>query len=74
MKRIQRQVITNQVLHFYEENGMKETVRHFWAIGEKRNTIYSIINRFLRSGTSVFKPITGRKTSVATPGVQRSQT
>jgi len=69
MKVIERQVIAKRILQFYDKYGVKETVRHFAADGEKPNTIRSIIRRYLRTGTSEFRPKPGRSRTVATPKV-----
>jgi len=65
----ERQVMSDRIWTFYQQNDLKSTVRHFAAEGEKPNTIRLIIRRCLRTGTSVFAPKTGRKRSVATPEV-----
>jgi transposase len=70
MNLIERQVIANRVVQYYRTRGRFKknfTVKHFEDEGINRRTIYRIINRFESTGSSMFRPITGRKRSVSTP-------
>ena len=54
MNFVERQVIADEIVKFYVRTNRAETVRHFMAQGMKRRTIYDIIQRYERTGTSKY--------------------
>jgi transposase len=74
MNVIESQVIADRVVYFYTKiaNYKKAiTVEHFVSEGIKQRRIYYILERYESTGSSKFKPKTGRKRTVTTPQVTK---
>ena len=67
-----RQMIANRIVQYFEKYGKTETVKHFVDEGENRVTVYEIIKRYQRTGTSKFAPKSGRPRSVTTGRVTKA--
>lgn len=68
----ERQVIAKKIVQYFEKFGLKDTIRHFIAQGEKKSTIYGTVSRYQRTGTSVFGEKCGRNRSVSTEQVSKT--
>ena len=69
MGRVQRQVLSEQVVQYYENvanHDKFKTVSYFREQGYKSRGLYYIIKRYEEKGSSAFEPIPGRPVTVAT--------
>ena len=73
LKRFENEAIAKRIIRFYKNianRDKRQTVRHFSAEGQLRNTIYGVLRRFNKSGKEEYK-ITGGPRTVSTPGVTK---
>ena len=73
MKLSERQVIADKICHFFDNEAKgdrrqrkQETVAFFKRLNESQSTVYRIINRYEKTGSSAFAVRIGKRPTVAT--------